>query len=141
MVAEFLRHRAAREGPRPLVVESAGLLGIEGEPASPEAVDVLRAEGVDLSGHRSRGLGDLDLRSSNLVVVMTRAHAEEIERRFHGLAPRVELLRAFEHGVEPDPEALDLDDPIGRPEEAYRECFRTIRPCVHHLLLHLRSAG
>ncbi len=49
-------------------------------------------------------------------------------------------MRAFEKGPHPDPDAPDLDDPIGESIETYREQVRTIQVCVDNLALHLRQA-
>ena len=138
MAAEYARHRVAASGLRHAVVDSAGTLGIEGERAFPEAIEVLREHGLHLGNHRSRGLREQDFKTADLVIVMTLAHLDEIDNRFPlGAAPR-RLLRAFEKGVEPRDGAEDLEDPIGKPLEAYRECFEIIKTCVDHLVLHLK---
>lgn len=138
MAAEYLRHRAARSGLAHLVVDSAGTLGIVGAPASPEAVRALREVGLDLTGHRSKGISRPDLESSDLLVAMTRDHLEYLAEHFPRGVDRRLLLRAFEHGADPDRLALDLPDPIGAAVEVYREQFGVIRTCVDHLVLHLR---
>lgn len=138
MAAEYMRHRAARERLFHVVVDSAGLLGIEGARASPEAIRVLGEEGVDLSSHRSRGLSETDLRSADLVLVMGPDHLEFLERRFPEIGPRRLLLRAFERSPDPERGAPALDDPIGQPIEVYRRCFESIRTSVDHLVLHLK---
>jgi len=140
MAAEYARHRAATEGLSHLVVDSCGLLGIEGAPASHEAIQVLREAGLDLSGHRSRGVRHADFRTADHVLVMTLRHREEIAARFPGGDDRMHLLRAFERGPVPAEGSLDLDDPISRPLAFYRATFERIRLCVDHLMLHLKHA-
>jgi len=56
MAAAYLRSRAAHAGLAHVVIDSAGLLGIEGAPAAAHAIAVGRAEGFDLTRHRSRGI-------------------------------------------------------------------------------------
>ena len=141
MAEGYLRERAASEGVSHLVVGSAGLLGIEGQPAASHAVRVVRERGIDLSRHRSRGLRAGDMRTADLVVVMTQSHLEEIHRRFPETAAEVVLLRAFEGGPEPRGGAPDLEDPVMGPVEAHRASFDTIRLCVDHLLLRLKHAS
>ena len=138
MAAQYARHRLARSGLHRVAVDSAGTLGIEGEPASREAIQVLREAGLDLSGHRSRGVRDTDLRTADLVIVMELAHLEAIERSFPWAAVPRCLLRAYEAGPEPAEGAPDLEDPIGRPIESYRSCFESIRRSVDHLVLDLK---
>jgi len=138
MAAEYARHRAARQGLSHVVVGSAGTLGIEGAPASGEAIRTLQEAGLDLTGHRSSGLTRADVRSSDLVVGMTHDHLEHVAR----LDPEGDderwLLRAFERGAQPRGTAPGLDDPIGKSIEVYREQFGLIRTCVDHLVLYLR---
>lgn len=141
MAAEYLRHRAARSGLEHLVVDSAGTLGIEGAPASDEAIRTLRECGLDLSGHRSKGLTAASLRSADLVLAMASDHLDYLAAAYPGVGGARRLLRAFEHGSDPVADPADLDDPIGREVEVYREQFGVIRTCVDHVVVYLRHAG
>jgi protein-tyrosine-phosphatase len=138
MAAEYLRHRAVRDGLSHLVVDSAGLLGITGAPAAPLSVEVAREAGLDLTGHRSRGVKEADMRTADLVLVMTLAHLDALERRFPGGAQARLLIRAFELGPAPRSGPPELADPVLGPIEKAREAFGIIRTCVDHLVLHLR---
>ena len=138
MAAEYARHRVAQENLGHLVVDSCGLLGIEGAPASDEAIRVLGEAGLDLTGHRSRGVRPADLRTADRILVMTLRHREEIAARFPGSDDRTYLLRAFESGPVPSEGSLDLDDPISMPVAFYRATFDRIRACVDHLVIHLK---
>jgi len=140
MAAEYARCRLASSGLSHILVESAGTLGIEGAHATPEAIEVLLDAGLDLGRHRSRGIATHDLRTADLVLVMTVDHLSELERRFPSGTAKRFLLRAFEEGPAPRDGALDLDDPIGEPIETYREVFAVIRTCVDQLVLHLKHA-
>jgi protein-tyrosine-phosphatase len=138
MAAEYMRERAAQSGLSHVVVDSAGTLGIENAPASGEAIATLREIGLDIADHLSRGLRADDLRTADLVLVMSGRHLVEME----SLAPdgdaEIYLLRAFEEGPEPSRGAPDLEDPIGREMEFYRETFESIRTCIDHLVMYLR---
>ena len=138
MAAEYLRHRAARDGLSHLVVDSAGLLGIEGVPAAPHAVTVLKEAGVDLSRHRSRGCTPSDLRIADFVIVMTLRHLEQLAARSPLGTERRFLIRAFEQGQLSGRGAPDLEDPVSGPLEGFRAAFDVIRASVDHLVLHLK---
>lgn len=138
MAAEYFRHRAARSALSHVVVDSAGTLGLGGVPASPEAVRVMAEFEVDLKRHRSKALEAADLRSSDLVIVMSGDHLEVLAQRYPDETDRRLLLRAFDQGPSPDPNAPDLADPIGESIGVYRRQARTITRCVDHLLLYLR---
>ena len=138
MAAEYLRHRAARDGLAHLVVASAGTLGIEGETASLQAVRAMEELGLDLSAHRSKGIAATDLVSADLVIAMSHDHLVELAHRFPDVGGERYLLRAFEDGPDPASDPRDLEDPIGRPIEVYREqlsIVRRLRPPGHWLSL------
>lgn len=141
MAEAYLRHRAARAGLTHIVVDSAGTLGIEGAPASEEAVLTLRKHGVDLSKHRSRGVSAAMLNAADLVIPMAHRHVKELSRLRLANDVPVRLIRTFELEPEPASEALDLDDPIGMHLDFYQETFEIIRTCVDHLVIHLRHPG
>jgi protein-tyrosine-phosphatase len=140
MAAEYLRHRAVREGLSHVVVDSAGVLGIEGVPAAPFSIEVARDAGLDLTRHRSRGVTIADMRTADLVLTMTLTQLERLSRRYPPSGQRRLLLRAFEGGPTPSGGAPELDDPVAGPIEGYRDAFGVIRTCVDHLVMHLRNA-
>jgi L-threonylcarbamoyladenylate synthase len=110
---------------RGFVVSSAGLSAGPGDPAAPESADVLRAMGVDLSGHRSRPCSaDLIARADD-VIAMTRSHLLSLVGNYPVLNGALRLLCG------PDG---DLDDPIGGGPDVYRKCARTIHQHVDRLL-------
>ena len=137
MAAGRFRDRAASAGRRDLKVLSAGTLGISGSPASPEAILAMAELGTDIGKHRSRGLTTEQVRSADLLIVMTRAHLDELHRRFPPGRGRRFLLRAFDAGSRPDARPPDLDDPIGLPIEVYREQAKVIARCTDNLLDYL----
>ena len=94
--------------PRGVIVSSAG-----SSPASvrPEAIHVLREIGVDISGHRSKGLESVDAGSVDVVITLC---AEEICPTFLGKARRL-------HWGIPDPAAGT------GTEEARLKAFRSVR--------------
>jgi protein-tyrosine-phosphatase len=141
MASAYLKARAAHAGLAHVVIDSAGLLGIEGAPAAAHAIEVGRKEGFDLTRHRSRGITPADVRAADLVLVMTLAHLEELAQRFPDKTQKRLLLRAFEAGPEPKGGAPELSDPVSGPYEGFRDAFSVIRTCVDHLVLWLRHAA
>ena len=138
MAAEYFRQRAPSAGLSHVVVASAGLLGIDDVPAALESARTMREIGIDLESHRSQGLTRKELRSSDIVIVMTDKHVQEICERFDEAVPECHKLRAFEAGSHPIGEAPDLDDPIGRPESFYRLQVPILTRCLDHLMLYLK---
>lgn len=103
-IAEGIARALAPEGVR---VSSAG-----SEPTSlrPEAVEALREIGIDISGHRSKGMDDVE-RPVDAVVTLC---AEEVCPAWLGPALRV-------HWGLPDPAAVDASP------EARLQAFRDVR--------------
>jgi arsenate reductase (thioredoxin) len=94
--------------PPEVTVSSAG-----SAPASvrPQAIQVLKEIGIDISGHRSKGLGSIDAGSVDAVITLC---AEEVCPVFLGKAHRV-------HWGLPDPAT------VAGPEETRLDAFRTVR--------------
>ena len=108
-----------------VMVESAGTMGISGQPASDYAVKVSAENGIDISGHRSRGLDAGIANESDLILVMETAHKEWVRCIAPAAAERTHLLGVFGTGGS-EPVEVGVDDPIGAPIEIYRRCFETI---------------
>jgi protein-tyrosine-phosphatase len=138
LAAEYLRHRAVHDGLSHVIVDSAGLLGITGAPAAPFSIEVGRESGIDLTGHRSRGVTSTDLRTADFVITMTLKQLDTLDRRFPEGSGRRLLLRAFERGSDPLGGAPELADPVAGPLDEYREAFAVIRSCIDHMVLHLK---
>jgi len=137
MAAAYFRHHARLCSVDDLEIDSAGTLNIDGSPASVEAIEVMREIGIDLGGHRSRGIGPDDVHRADWIVAMTHGHLEELAQRFPGGGATRVLLRAFEAGTTAQPDPSDLDDPMGRPVGFYREQLPVLTRCLDHFALHL----
>lgn len=133
-MAEFLLRQRLKDQPH-VTVSSAGLMGVEGQPASPEAITVLAEKGVDLKPHRSRGLTKDSVRSATMIVVMTAAHREAVLRDYPEAASRLRMLTSFGAGGEK--RAVDIPDPIGMSEQVYRRVRDQIDGALSDLILYL----
>jgi protein-tyrosine phosphatase len=102
---------------RGYAVSSAGLAAYRGAPATPEAVDIARELGVDLSRHSSRPLNVDVLLQANDLVAMTRSHLDLLLGYNVPGGPRPRLLAA---------DGSDVPDPIGGSTEVYRDCAQEI---------------
>ncbi len=102
-------------------VSSAGTLGIEGAPATDEAIEVARRHGVDIGGHLSRAVTPDRVERADLILGMTALHVDELRRRFPAAVDRVHLLSVFADGSD-----VDVPDPIGGPTEEYERAYEMI---------------
>jgi len=102
---------------RGFAVVSAGLAAPRGAPASPEAVTLLREEGIDLSAHESQPVTEDLLFHCDYIFTMTRHHRDAVISAFPELAEQVRLL---------SPENTDVSDPIGSGIDEYVRCREEI---------------
>jgi protein-tyrosine phosphatase len=93
-------------------IVSAGTVGGFGG-ATPEAVQVIREMGGDISGHLSAGLGREMVEHADHIVAMTESHL----RRIVALLPEARERTLI----------LDVADPIGGDVTVYRECANLIK--------------
>ena len=105
-------------------VSSAGIAALNGAPATPEAVTVLKEEGIDLSKHRSRALTEPMGRSADLILAMTVSQKKFILARYPYLSAKVFTLKEYSGASGGNP---DIDDPAGSTLAAYRFCAQEIK--------------
>lgn len=115
-MAEGLLRRAAAERGVPLTVASAGIAAWDGAPPAEHAVTVMRERGIEIGGHGARTVTFDLLREFDLVLTMTRSHAESLLRRFPEAGDKIHVLSAYA-----EQPAADIPDPFGGPLETYRE--------------------
>jgi len=111
-----------------VTVFSAGLSAPQGAPASRDAVDVLAAQGIDLTKFRSQPLTEDLLEKASHIFVMTREHERLVDMFFPEYIHKVRLLRFDEKGTP------DVPDPIGQGRTVYAECKRSIEQAMPSVL-------
>jgi protein-tyrosine-phosphatase len=121
MAMALMRKRLKDKGMTPeWVVESAGTWATDGITATDNAVETMSELDLDLESHFSRRLTEEMLESFDLVLVMVENHKEAIAVEFPHHSEKVLLLS------EMIGEEWDLEDPVGRPIEEYRETAKVI---------------
>ncbi|MCU1462405.1 MAG: uncharacterized protein JWO37_2480 [Acidimicrobiales bacterium] len=160
MAEGLLRHRldALGVGAR---VHSAGLLFTD-RAASPEAVEVMAAQGIDIAGHRSTKIATDLVATADLVIGLTREHVREVAllapdalaktftlkelvRRGQAFGPRAagEPLPSWLAAIAADRDRVDIlgssdvddvDDPIGRPRRVYEGTRAELAGLVERLV-------
>jgi glycine hydroxymethyltransferase len=122
-MAEALFRKLA-SGARDITTESAGLSAGKGQAASRDAVDVLAAEGVELTKFRSQPVTEELLEKATHIFVMTEDHRRLLDLFFPEFIHKVRLLRFDEKGTP------DVPDPIGQGRAVYAECKRSIEKAL-----------
>ena len=119
MAEAVLRERLSLPGTQ---ISSAGTGALIGYPADPLAVEVAGKYGFDLKLHRGRQASTPMLTAADLVLVMTRAHADWVHERAPPLRGRVQLLGRWRE--------LEVPDPYGEKREVFEAVFEQIDDCV-----------
>jgi len=125
MAEALLRTRLARdEARRDWQVGSAGIWAAEGRPASAYSIEEMARRGIDLHAHRSRSVTRELLDEADLVLAMTRDHAEALRAAFPERAPRVCLLSEM-IGKE-----YDVGDPYGGTRLEYTHTAKELEQLI-----------
>lgn len=121
MAEGLLRQRMAEEGlDSRYEVASAGTWGVQGSPASENAVAVMAERGVDIGAHRARTVSAPDVAAADLILVMSREHQQVLENTWPQYRWKVRRLSEMAG------KRRDVQDPYGGPIEEYRACADVI---------------
>ena len=107
-------------------VISAGVAAWPGSHASPEAIEVVAQQGMDLTQHRAQQLSRELAQEADIVLTMTVNHKNFVLLLAPEAAERVYTLKEYVFGGEGQaadaPVDTDITDPFGQGPEVYRVC-------------------
>jgi len=103
-------------------VLSAGLHAVGGSPTG-EAIEVMRGEGIDISGYRSRQLTRELIEEVDLILTMKKEYKDQIISRHPEFKHKVFTLKEFAGKTED----LDIADPYSEGMKAYETCAKEIK--------------
>lgn len=110
-------------------VASAGVGAAEGLKASEEALEILRSEGLDFSGHRSSRVRAEMVEKADYILVMGSAHKEYLLKLFPEAAEKIWLLTEFA-GMNTG----DVPDPFGQGLEYYRRVAAILKEALKKII-------
>ena len=117
LVTEKLDCRDWELRERGIDVFSAGISAGESDPATREAVQIMRECDLDLSQHLSQQIAAPMLEESTIVFTMTDRHRRALLEARPDLSDRIHLLCRS---------GTDIADPIGGTLDDYRNCAQQI---------------
>jgi protein-tyrosine phosphatase len=97
MASGFLTALLRDHGVEGVRVESCGVSGWEGSPATPEAVEAMRERGLDISRHVARKMTRGIIESADLIVGMASEHRDAVIRTARPAAERTFTLKELVH--------------------------------------------
>lgn len=128
MAEGILKKYLEEAGRGDIKVVSAGVHAIDGVGPTKETIDVMKEEGIDVSGFRSKALKEELINEADLILVMAGHHMDDIITRVPEAAQKTHLLKQFGVACETNAcEDLDIEDPIGRDKGFYREVLLVIK--------------
>ena len=130
-MAEGLFREMTKKNPRAFLVGSAGINATDGFPASEETIKLMKENGFDVSGHRSRRLTTEMVGAADKIFVMEKIHKDWISRFWPEAENKTALLE----------ESMGIPDPIQRSEDFYRNVLEIIRDCVQNIAGSLSQSG
>ncbi|MBL7093475.1 hypothetical protein ISS22_05830 [candidate division KSB1 bacterium] len=114
-------------------IHSAGTLGIENHPATPNAVSVAKEKGVDISGHSSKGITKDIVEEADLIFVMATLHRNFVVVNFPKTKNKVHLLTNFDLDKS-EQRNESVKDPIGENLKFYRRIINHIENEIDRIL-------
>lgn len=132
MAEGLLKDLLEKQGRKDIQVLSAGVGTAGGLGPTLETMEVMQAQGIDVSRHVGQPVTPELIRSADLILCMEKFHWDWIIARAPEAGPKVHLLGLFQLEV-PIPNA-DIPDPISRPKEVYESCLMAIEDGIHRVL-------
>ena len=114
-------------------ISSAGTGTVDGYPSSEPTVRVMKEEGVDVSGHRSRRLTPDMIKFADRIYAMERMHKAAVLEMYPEAKGKVFLLTEFAPGNANGAE-IDIPDPIQMSDSFYRNVLFIIRDCIARIV-------
>ena len=101
-----------------VIVESAGLGAMVGQPASEHAVTLMQERGIDISAHRGRQITPDMVQAADLILVMEAGHKRVLDANEPEARGKI-----YRFGEWQD---RDIDDPYRHPREAFEKALESI---------------
>lgn len=132
VMAQALLQKKLRERNRAdIEVLSAGITVMAQREASAETQELLKEEGLDVSGHRAQRVQAKMLKGADLILVMERLHEERLAAADPSLRGRIYLLKEFSQFTN---RGVEVQDPMGCGMQVYRDTFIDIKESINRLI-------
>ncbi|MBI2069320.1 MAG: low molecular weight protein arginine phosphatase [Elusimicrobia bacterium] len=121
-------------GGRDIETASAGIYANPQFPIPSQVVKLLAEEGVSNLEHTPTPLDERLITWADSILVMERTHKKYIAEHFPQAAGKTFLLKEFGAEGPVSEKSRDVPDPIGSPENVYRECLEEIKNSLKNML-------
>ncbi|WP_230411629.1 low molecular weight protein-tyrosine-phosphatase [Collimonas humicola] len=114
-------------------VRSAGIDALVGYPADPYSIQIMREQGIDISGHRAQKLTRRMVSEADLILTMDSVQKRHIESVYP--AAKGKVLRSGEFGD------FDIPDPYRQDMHSFRQTYRLIAQGMDELARKIAQIG
>lgn len=136
MAEKYFNYRINKENlETEYIAISSGTSAINGESSTENAIEVMKSYGVDLSNHQAIHIKSTNVKATDYIFTMTKAHRDIILSIYPELKDKTYILKEYV-GIQ---DYVDIDDPWGWDYSVYENCAREIVDCVDKLLNILKT--
>jgi len=118
-------------------VTSAGISTTGGMPPTPDAVQVMIEQDIDISGYLSTAFDEALVRAADLILVMSDMHKDFVRGKVFGTDKKIFLYKEFAGAIGTD---KNIDDPIGQTITVYRNVRDEIRDLTEAIVERIMSS-
>lgn len=137
-MAEYvLQSKLNQAGVIDVLVESAGIIAYDGDPAAARAIEEMERHGIDMTGHRTRRLTREMIDEAELILVAEKGHIHAVL----SIAPYASEKIMLIGDLIPDNPDPEIGDPYGGPSGLFEETYNTIIKSADHLIEKLKTTG
>lgn len=136
MAKALLKKMLEQKNDTDINIFSAGIATTSGLKATPQTIEVMKEQGVDVSGHLTQTLSREMIKRADIILVMQESHKEFILKLEPNAGRKVFLLKEFgrdEKNPNQPEENPEVPDPIGKPIEFYREVLAEIKKHIERI--------
>lgn len=135
MAEGLLRKFLKDKGREDIKVISAGIGTMPGMMASPNTIEVMKQEGVDVSGHRAQFVSEEMIKNADLILGMEPIHIDTVLNMVPEAKDKTHLLLEYAYEIEEEkPVNNAVFDPIGKPKEVYESVLMTVKDATERLV-------
>lgn len=131
MARGYLFKLLAQRGINHILIKTCGVMTPTGLLPTPETVQLLQEEGIDITQHRSQPMSQQLLERADLVLGMTPFHVQTAVRKLESCKDKTFLLKEFVGHISKD---VHIHDPMGATMEVYRKIFDEIKEAIAKLV-------
>ncbi len=135
MAQGLFKNMLREEGIKDVKVSSAGIAALSSYGIYGLLEKVLKEEDIEISNHKPTQITPQIVKDADLILVMEKRHKEAILEMAPEVKNRVFLLKEFAG----EKKNLDIPDPIGQPEEAYRSRLEEIKGYLVKILKKIKK--